>query len=59
MSDALDLLQHNELCVVLLKDGSQLEATWSKNNHCFYRLEGEPAPIDHDKIEEWISATKF
>jgi hypothetical protein len=59
MSDALDLLQHDELCLIILKDGTQREATWSKNNKCFYAQGGEPGPIDHEKIEEWIPAARF
>lgn len=60
MGSALDLLQHDELCVVILKDGTQREATWSKNNRCFYgHGSGEPGPIDHDKIEEWVPAARF
>jgi hypothetical protein len=62
MSDsALDLLQRDEICVVVLHDGTKREATWSPHNRGFYlRPPGEVRFVPHAEVFEWWpAAVKF
>lgn len=60
---ALELLQHDELVVLILKDGKQREGKWDTYNWRFLFTDcWHPAQNIHcslDDVEEWIPAAKF
>lgn len=52
---ALDLLQHGELCIVIV-DGRKREATWHKFNRWFTFKDEPPGHATPDQVEEWMPA---
>lgn len=55
---ALSKLQHDELCTVLLRDGTQRGAKWSAKNYMFYFADGKgPGSVWPDDLEEWWPAS--
>lgn len=55
---ALHRLAHGELCIVVLQDGTQREASWHKENRWFRFCDGKGAGIAKpDEIEEWMPAS--
>lgn len=58
MSSALDLLQHEELCIVILPDDTQRQATWHKHNRWFRFCDGKgPGIVKPEDVQEWMPAS--
>ena len=56
-NDALSRLQPGEICIVVLHDHTQREATWSPNNKGFYlRPPGEVRFVPAAEVYEWWPA---
>lgn len=54
---ALSRLRHEELCIIVLHDHSQHEATWSANNKGFYFKDGgEVRFVPAAEVYEWWPA---
>lgn len=55
---ALSLLQPDEICVIVLHDGKEREATWSPEDKCFhYWPPADEDPVPHAEVCEWWSAS--
>lgn len=55
---ALSHLYDGELCLAVLKDGSEREVRWCKENWCFFYADIEaPTLCRFDDIEEWRLAS--
>lgn len=53
---ALARLKRDEICIVVLPDGSQREATWSPHNRRFFFTSAPAGSVSLDEIEEWWPA---
>jgi hypothetical protein len=58
---ALSHLYDDELCIVVMKDGTTHKVRWSKPNwRFFYTDRPTPTICDFDDIEEWrLASIKF
>lgn len=55
---ALSHLYDNEPCIVIMQDGTQRKARWSKQDWCFYLTGGDPStPCRFEEIREWRPAS--
>jgi hypothetical protein len=55
---ALSRLQHGEICVVVLHDGSKREAKWESEERQFSFWDGKgDGAVRHDKVYEWWPAS--
>lgn len=52
---ALARLQDEELCIVVVQ-GKQREARWSKHLKRFFFTSAPPGSVEPDEVEEWWSA---
>jgi hypothetical protein len=58
MTDALSRLQPEEICTIVLHDGTKRDAAWSPNDHRFAFCDGlGEGSVSHDEVYEWWPAS--
>lgn len=53
VSDALSLLETDEICVVLLRDGQRRNAFWLAEQRCFVFCDGALGYVLLEHVDEW------
>jgi hypothetical protein len=56
-NSALSLLQHGELCIVMLPNGEEREAAWSTIGNRFFFVSEPAGSVTPDRVEEWRPAS--
>ena len=52
---AISRLQADEICEIVLKDGTTRHASWNPLNRAFHFCDGvESGYVSHDDVKEWM-----